>query len=595
MKPEGHTLIHQLQFWAQKKPDVYAIHDKSGAGWKELTWKQYEAAIREVAKGLIALGHTPGDCVAIVGDNRMDWVICQFGIMAARGIPAPIYATNTEEQVAYIVSHSRADIAICDTDVQLGKYLSSQSKGAIEVAHFVTMDPVSSKQEKVRSLDDLRALGREQSDDELDTRISALTEDETALLIYTSGTTGVPKAVQLTHKNMLSVADGLLTHFPILDEVPYRLVSYLPLCHVAEQMFTNMLNMRVGGDVYFCPDLKKIKDFLLEVEPTAFVGVPRVWEKFQAALEARFSEATGIKAMLTKWARRTEMACFKKEVETGRPVQTFSRKLANKLVISKVKEALGLTKLVTAATGAAPISVETLEFFASIGIIVNEGYGMSETAGVATSAVQGTVRFGSVGKPLPGVTVKIADDGEIIMRGPIMTKGYLHMPEKTAELIDEEGWLHSGDIGEIDSEGYLRITGRKKDLLITAGGKNVAPVEIENLLKQIAGVGQAVVVGDRQPYLCSLLTLDPEAKAELAGQLSISEAALIGSDALQTYLEEQVEAKCNSQLARYQTIKKFKVLPAEFTPESGELTPTMKLKRNVITERYSKEIDAFYS
>jgi len=593
------SLVDLLENWAKTKSNASAIHGKDGNSWKGYTWKEYWNAVRETAKGLIALGHEVGDCVAIVGDNRVEWVICQFGIMASRGIPAPIYTTNTDEQTAYIVDHCRAKIAICDKQLQFDKYQRCIEAGTFSVEKIITMDDLGSKDEKVITLDALRALGREQDDAELDKRLKELKEDETALLIYTSGTTGVPKAVTLEHGGLVMMGNSILDNFPIFrGEKDYRAVSYLPLCHVAEQVFTNMLHLGSGGKVYFCPDLKQVKDYLVDVRPTIFLGVPRVWEKFQAALEARLAEATGIKAKLASWARKTELECFKKEVQRGSQYAPFKRKMANKLVISKVKEKLGLDQLICAATGAAPIALTTLEFFASLGITIYEGYGMSETTGVSTCSAYMKPRFGTVGKPLNGVEVKIAEDDEILLKGRNMTKGYLHMPEQTAELIDDDGWLHTGDLGSFDNDGNLKITGRKKDLLITAGGKNVAPAEMEAHLKGILGVGQAVVVGDRQPYLCALLVLDPEARDELCNKLGIPNDSLeniASSDKLQAYLTQRVEEDCNKKVARYQTIKKFKVLPVEFSVETDELTPTMKIKRNVVNKKYKGEIEALYA
>lgn len=594
------TLVHRIQDWAQEKPHVPALYERGGDElWQALTWKEYWEAVREVAKGLIALGHEAGECVAIVGNNRVDWVLCQFGMMAARGVPAPIYTTNTVEQTAYIVDHCRAKIAICDNKHQLEKVLAASEQGLISVDSIITMDELDADDEGVMSLKALREKGRQEDDTELDKRIDALTDTETSLLIYTSGTTGVPKAVQLNHGGMIAVAESIRERFgDFVNHHPYRLVSYLPLCHVAEQLFTNMLAIGVGGEVYFCPDLKAIRDYLVHVRPTIFLGVPRVWEKFQAALEARLGEAKGIKAALANWARKTELACFRQEVAQGKPVMTFSRKLAHKLVISKVKDRLGLDQLKVAVTGAAPISMGTLEFFASLGLTVYEGYGMSETSAVATSASYGAPRFGTVGKPLRCCQVKIADDGEILLKGRNMTTGYLHMPEKTRELLSEDGWLHTGDLGSLDEEGNLRITGRKKDILITAGGKNVAPAEMEAYMKQIPGVGQAVVVGDRQPYLCALLTLDVEALEDLralAGAPGASLAELAESEKLRTHLEKEVEQECNAKVARYQTIKKIKVLPVEFSVESDELTPTMKIKRNVVHDKYKNEIASLYN
>jgi long-chain acyl-CoA synthetase len=329
-----------------------------------------------------------------------------------------------------------------------------------------------------------------------------------------------------------------------------------------------------------------------------FLAVPRVWEKFEAALRGRLAEATGLKAKLASWARTTELEAFKRELETGRPISSLPRNLANKLVISKIKGALGLDQLQGAFSGAAPISVSTLEFFASLGIPIHECYGMTETTAVATAPPHGRPRFGTIGKALPGVQVKIADDGEIMLKGDNMVKGYLRLPDKTAELYDEDGWMHTGDLGSIDEAGYITITGRKKDLIITAGGKNVAPAEMEGYLQSIPGVGQAVVVGDRQPYLSALIVLDPEALPELEVASQVSGLTDVATAArhpeVKAYIEQEMQQVCNAKVARYQTIKKIQILPHIFSVDGGELTPTLKVKRNIVNEKYAREIAAFY-
>ncbi len=598
-----HTLVHQIADWASRRPDVGAIFGKgANAAWQPLTWAEYYRKVRAIAKGLIKLGHQYGECVAIVGDNRPEWVLCQFGIMAAGGVPAPIYVTNTPAQVGYIIDNSKSKIAICDGKDQLNKYLECKGEGLIDcVEKIVTIDAIADGHgDFVVSLQALQDLGRDVDDKELDARLDKQTGKETALLIYTSGTTGLPKGVMLTNEGIIMVAEALLKQFPDLTDTAdaYRSLSYLPLCHVAEQVFTNFLHLSTGGQVYFCPDLKKIKDYLVEVKPTIFLGVPRVWEKFEAALRGKLSEATGVKAKLAAWAMRTELECFKKSVEQGSPYSSMSRWLANKLVIGGIKQKLGLDQLKVAATGAAPISVRTQEFFASLGICVYEGYGMSETTGVSTVSDRFRPVFGAVGRPIDGVSVKIAEDGEILLKGKNMTSGYLHMPEKTAELLTEDGWLHTGDLGSIGADGNLRITGRKKDLLITAGGKNVAPAELEGYIKTIKGVGQAVVVGDRQPYLCALLSLDGEGLEDFCGMVGVPHAPVAEvakNEKVHAYFEKEIEAKCNQKVARYQTIKKFRVLPVEFSVETDELTPTMKIKRNVINEKFQATIDELYS
>ncbi len=595
------SLIHQLEGWATTAPDAPALFDKGEDGWTSQSWSEYWVAVQETGRGLLALGHQQGECVALIGNNRSDWVICQFAIMAIGGVPAPIYVTCTEEQVGYIVSHSRSRIAICDTAERLAVYRAAAAAGHMTVEQYVCMDAVGeegSAEPPLRSLEALRALGREQDPAAFEARYASLESDDLGLLIYTSGTTGTPKAVMLTHGNLVSEGEALLGQTNIFGPglTPLRVVSYLPLCHVAEQVFTNIVQLATCGEAHFCDDMAAIKDALVDVRPTLFLGVPRVWEKFQAVLEAKLLSATGLKGLLTRWALKTELQAFRTQQRTGEPVQSWSRDFANKMVISKVQEALGLDQLEVAATGAAPISQSTLEFFASLGMPLYEGYGMSETTGVATCPPVDGQRFGRVGQPMPGVEIRIAEDGEILMRGPMMTQGYLHDPEKTAELIDDEGWIHSGDLGALDDDGYLSITGRKKDILITAGGKNVAPAEMEGLLKGIAGVGQAIVVGDARPYLAALLTLDPEALPGLGerfGAAPTAEALATHPD-LQEWLQGEVEGQCNAHVARYQTIKRFRVVPAVFTVEGGELTPTMKIKRAEVSRKHGELIERMY-
>ncbi len=592
------TMLSRIEGWAKSSGSEAAIHDRNPDGtWATSTWAEYWASARRVGKGLMALGLEPEDCVAIVGANRRDWVICQHGINAAQGIPAPLYTTLLPEQMAYIIDNAQSKIVICDDQTQLDKYLSI-AKGDSPIEHIVTMDDLGSTDPRVITLAALMQKGVSVSDAELDARLDAVKMDDVALLIYTSGTTGLPKGAMLTHAGIDLIANAVAEVFPTLLNTKTRAVSYLPLCHAAEQGMTNFAGLIVKAETYYCGDLTQIKDYLIEVHPTIFLAVPRVWEKFESALRGKLAEATGIKAKLASWARATELAAFKEEAATGRPVTSFSRNLANKLVISKIKDALGLDQLQVALSGAAPISVSTLEFFASIGLPIHEGYGMTETTAFASVQPYGKLRFGTIGKPLPGVQAKIADDGEIMLKGINMVKGYLRLPDKTAELYDEQGWMHTGDLGAIDEDGYISITGRKKDLIITAGGKNVAPAEMEGYLQSIPGVGQAVVVGDRQPYLAALIVLDAEALPELEVAAQISGLTDVATAArnpkVKRFIEEEMQHACNAKVARYQTIKKITILPSTFSVDGGELTPTLKVKRNVVNEKFAKEIAALY-
>jgi long-chain acyl-CoA synthetase len=593
------SMLSRIEGWAKSTPSDPALHDRRSDGsWATVNWAEYWESARRVGKGLMAIGLQSEECVAIVGANRIDWVVCQHGINAAQGIPAPLYTTLLPEQMAYIIGNAQSKIVICDDETQLNKYLSI-ADGESPIEHVVTMDDLGSTDPRVITLAALMAKGDSVTDADLDARLDAVKTDDVALLIYTSGTTGLPKGAMLTHRGIELMSNAVAEVFPLLLDTKTRAVSYLPLCHAAEQGVTNFAGLIIQAETYFCGDLTQIKDYLVEAHPTLFLAVPRVWEKFEAALRGKLAESTGIKAKLANWARKTELEAFKKESETGQPVSSFSRNLANKLVISKIKEALGLDQLQVALSGAAPISVSTLEFFASIGLPIHEGYGMTETSAFASVQPYGKLKFGTIGKPLPGVEAKIAEDGEIMLKGINMVKGYLRLPEKTAELYTEEDWMHTGDLGTIDEDGYISITGRKKDLIITAGGKNVAPAEMEGHLQSIAGVGQAVVVGDRQPYLAALIVLDPEALPELEVASQIRDLSDVATAArnpkVKRYIEEEMQHVCNSKVARYQTIKKIHILPGVFSVDGGELTPTLKVKRNIVNEKYASEIEAFYA
>ena len=590
-------MIGWVGHWAKEQPNKAALWSKRGEAWEKITWKQYDERARAFARGLIALGHHPKDPVSIVGSNRPEWVIAQMGIVAAGGIPAPIYPTSTEEQTAYIINHSGVKICIVEDQALLDKHLACIDKGLMDVEHLVTMDSLDTDDQRVFSFAKVEALGGESEARQVEERIRALTPQDIALLIFTSGTTGLPKGAELTHEGIDAVAAAIVDAYVEVSKVDGVCVSYLPLSHVAEQIFTNFLALTLCGEVYFCNDLARLKDALSDARPTVFLAVPRVWEKFEAAMRARVEAATGLKATLAAWAMKVELEAFRRGVREDRPVNTLSRWIANRLVISKVKKALGFDRLIAAISGAAPISMPTLEFFASLGIVIHEAYGMTETTGVATVQKLDRPRFGSVGQPISCVEIKIAPDGEILLKGKGMIRGYFKLPDKTREL-HTDGWMHTGDIGELDEDRYLKITGRKKDLIITAGGKNVAPVEIEQHLAALPGVGQTVVVGDRRPYLTALFALDAEsyrALGDAAGSSARTIAELADCKEVERFVQSFIDEHCNPKLASYQTVKKFSILAAPFTVETNELTPTLKVKRNVVSEKYADVIDAMYA
>lgn len=604
------TLVQRIEHWATTKPNVPAIHGKKSGRWVSLTWAEYWRNVRDVAKALVALGHQPGECVAICGANQPEWVQYEFGIQAARGVPAPIYGNATTAQMGYIVKDSAAKLAVVDGVEPLRKLLDGERDGLFapvsKILFFdrfeIPTELASRLADRGMSFDEVLALGRAQDDGAVKARLEALDPNETCILIYTSGTTGQPKGVEISAAGQLVIGEGTRDFAPQFYDgsAEYHAISYLPLSHQAEQLLTNVVSLQVGGQVYFCPEITQVRDYLAEVRPTVFLGVPRVWEKFEAALRGRLGQATGFKAKLAKWAMDTEMSCFEQQVERGVPARRYQplrRRVAAKLVTNKVKTALGLDRLEIAITGSAPMSPETQRFFASLGITVFEVYGMTENSGAVTISDPLKPRFGTVGKPFRGVQVRIGPDDEIQVKGPNNVKGYRGLPAESAALYTEDGWLRTGDAGALDAEGNVKITGRLKEILITGGGKNVAPIELEFYLTSIVGVGQAVVVGDGKPYLSALLALDPEnlgPLAEAAGVPKATMAELAANPKVKAHLEREVQAKCNAKVARYQSIKKITVLPKELTVEGGELTPSMKIRRKPIDQKYAAEIEAMY-
>jgi long-subunit acyl-CoA synthetase (AMP-forming) len=412
-------------------------------------------------------------------------------------------------------------------------------------------------------------------------------------LIYTSGTTGPPKAVMLTQRNLAFVAEKIQELVPIRAED--RLISYLPLSHIAEQVVSHLLSIATGAAVYFVESLEKMPETLREVRPHFFLGVPRVWEKIQAGIQARAAQASLPRRRIASWAMGVGRAAGEAD-QTGRP-RPWSYALADRLVFQKVRAALGFDAARMLTVSSAPIAKETLEFFQSLGMPILEAYGMSECTGPTTMSLPGRYRLGLAGYAIPGTELRVAEDGEVLMRGPHVFEGYYKDEAATRETVDGLGWLHSGDVGEIDASGFLRITDRKKELIITSGGKNIAPQYLEGKLKQIAGVSQAVAVGDRRPYVVALVTLDPArvaAVAAAAGSRARTPEEAARCPAFQAHLDAQLE-NVNRGLARFETVKKVAILPRELAVETGELTPTLKLRRRAIHERYRETIEALYA
>lgn len=594
MKDQIKLPVQKLQAWAERTPERPALHERSENGWNTTTWADYGITVENVASALLSLGLVKGECVVIIGNNRVEWLFAQFGIMAAGGVATPSYQTNTAEQLAYMIVHSGARFVFAENQEQYAKLVACRSD-LKNLKHVVLFDPVADADPRwTMNFAELIELGKKGDSAALKKRMNSIVPDDTAFVIYTSGTTGVPKAVMTTHYHLSYIGEQLLARFELSE--PSRSISYLPLSHIAEQIATNNLQLEKGGEVFMCPNALFMKDYLPLVRPNVLLGVPRVWEKVESALRGIIEGSKGFKKTLLRWGLKVELEAFDEEQRTGKEVWSIKRVLANRLVVNKVKGKLGMDRIVHAFIGAAPSNLDNLRFFASLGIRINEVYGMTETTGILSTTSPLNRAFGTVGRPLDGIEVRIADDGEVLARGPALSHGYMHDQTATEELW-EGGWLHTGDIGEFDPKGNLKITDRKKDLIITAGAKNIAPQPIEAMLKRIEGISQAVVVGDRRPYLIALLTLDPLATNLLASKLglAISDAAgLSQNEQLIRYVEAQV-ADVNSRIAKFERIGRFKILSTDLSVEKGELTPTMKMKRKVVNEMYANEIEELYA
>ncbi|MBI2602223.1 MAG: AMP-binding protein [Deltaproteobacteria bacterium] len=583
------TVMEVLAQTVRRYPNKTALRYKEGGSWHDLTWKDYEQTVRRFARGMCALGLPDKGFVTILSANCKEWVFADIASIFAGTVPAGIYPTSSPDQCAYIIGHCGATCVVVEDVKQLEKILEIRDK--LPQLKFVVMIKGSSQQKDVYSWNEVLRRASTFSEEDLEKRIKRQTPQDLATLVYTSGTTANPKAVMLSHDNLVFTAEAIVNQLKIGKDDAF--LSYLPLSHIAEQMTTIHGPLNAGYDVAFAESLEKLPQNLQEIRPTVFLGVPRVWEKIQAKMVEKGAQASPLKKKIAKWAKSVGLRCG----DDHEKQNALAYKVAKKLVYSKVRTALGLDRCRIQVTSAAPIGKETLEFFISLGIPLYEIFGMSECSGPATISYPGQYKLGKCGKSFDGGETKVAEDGEVLMRGRHVFMGYLHNEEATNETIDEEGWLHSGDLGELDGEGYLSITGRKKNLIITAGGENVAPEMLENKLKTIPEVEQAVVVGDRKKYLTALLTLNPEA-VTMVGQHQTPINAktvqeLAQCEKFHKYIYGRIQ-ELNGSVARVQTIKNFRILPQTFSEESGELTPTMKVKRNVVLKKFVNEIEAMY-
>ncbi|MDX6586849.1 MAG: long-chain acyl-CoA synthetase [Solirubrobacterales bacterium] len=548
---EPRTLCEAFQGTVAEHPDLVALRTPGGA--VELTFADYAARVRSVAAGLDAIGVKRGDTVAMMLTNRPEFSVCDTAAMHLGATPFSIYNTSAPEQIAYLFGNAGNRVVVTET-----QFLDTiKAAGVDEIEHIVCVDGAP---EGTIGLEELESGGSEDFDFEAAWR--AVEPEDLVTLCYTSGTTGPPKGVQLTHANILAESLGFNGVVPLA--AGERCTSYLPHAHMADRQTSHYNPMVFGIQITQVDDPRMIAAALPDVRPTFWVAVPRVWEKLKGALEAQ-----GI----------TDPAALPEEARKG------------------VLEKIGLDECRIAFVGAAPSPVELLQYFQDLGLPMCEVWGMSELTCVATCNPPDKIKLGTVGPPMDGVEVKLADDGELLCRGPILMKGYRGDPERTAEAIDDEGWMHTGDIAEIDEDGYVKIVDRKKELIINAAGKNMSPANIESRVKSSSPlIGQTVTIGDRRPYNVALIVLDPDVAAKWADEHGLdSSADAMAEDASVLAEIERGVAEANEHLSRVEQIKRFKVLPVDWLPGGEELTPTMKLKRTPIAEKYAAEIEALYS
>src|SRR5215218_5829221 len=559
-RPQGldaATVAEAFQLTARAHPERCALRLKDDEF--SITWGEYADRVRRTAAGLAGLGLEAGGTLAIMLTNRPEFHWFDAAALHLGAAPFSIYNTYSPEQVEYQVKDAGARIVVTE------KAFADRIRGA---EHLIVVDDGGEVESHARDDFDFEAAWR------------AVEPDDILTLIYTSGTTGPPKGVELTHANLIAAVNGFDEVIAFPDDG--RVVSWLPMAHIAERACSHYLPMFVGFSTTCCPDPRQVVAYLPEVRPSWFFAVPRIWEKLKAAIEAGIeAEQDAAKKQATQWALEVGL----RKVRGGDVGDEYEK--ADELVLSKIRAGLGLDQVESVNVGAAPTPPEVIEFFHALGIPLAELWGMSETTGYGAVNPPDAIRIGTVGPPAPGAEIRLADDGEVLIRGSFITTGYRNQPEKTAEAIDADGWLHTGDIGEFDEDGYLKLVDRKKELIISAGGKNMSPANIEAKVKASSPViGQVIAIGDGKPYNVALITLDPDVAPAFEQQH--------GRDALLAEVERGLEA-ANEQLARVEQIKKFKLLDDEWQPGGDELTPTMKLKRMPIHEKYAREIQELYA
>ena len=570
--------------------DAVMYREAGATEWTSRTFAEVGEIVERLSLGLIALGVEKGDKVSILANTRPEWTYHDFAALAAGATVVPIYQTNSPQECQYVLENSDAKVVIVEDSEQLAK-IREVRDACPKLQHVVLM---TGSAEDGISADELVERGAGLDSSDWEERWSSVTPDDICTFIYTSGTTGPPKGCVISHGNYRAMIDMALQKSVL--EAGRITYLYLPLAH-SFALLIQLLSFEVGGVLaYWERDPLKILPNLAEVRPHYFPSEPRIFEKIYTAATSKAEKSGGVHKLIFDWAvgvgRRVRE--LERQGKSPWPPLRIQHEIADRLVLSQIRNLFG-GRIIEAVTGAAPINPEILRFFDAAGVLVVEGWGMTETSTAATISTADEFKFGTIGKPFPGCEVKIADDGELLVRGPNVFQGYYKNEEATRETL-VDGWLHTGDLGEIDSDGFIKITGRKKDIIITAGGKNITPANIEAEIKQHPLVSQCVLIGDRRPYLTALVTLDAEEAAKLAAENGLPEdpEQLARAPLVRRAIEEHVE-KVNQKFARVEQVKKFEILPHDLSQEGGELTPTMKVKRAVVAKKYEREIEALYA
>ena len=591
------------KFWAavEQRAAKVALRQKEFGRWEEVSWTEFGRQARMITMGLVAHGFEAGDTASILANTRREWCYCDFGILCAGGVSSGIYPTDAAAQVEYLSADSNSSFLFVEDDEQLDKVLQVRERlPMLKKIVVIDMEGLSKLTDpQVISLGELQRLG--QLHDQAHTgmfeqRVKSRKGSDLAILVYTSGTTGKPKGAMISHNNLRCVLEHPVpfTEQSDLDDK----MTFLPLCHIAERLIGQFTSLEFGSRMNFVENPDTIAENIREIAPTIFLGVPRVWEKFYSAVSIRMKEATRFEQWIYQAALGVgfKVSEAKTAAKPVGPVLSAINWLARSLVLDNVRKVIGVHRMRIALTGAAPIAPDLIKWYRALGVEMYEGYGMTESCGGGTFNMPGGNKIGTVGRAAPYCEVALSPQGEILMRGEHVFMGYLNQPEKTRETIDADGWLHTGDVGLIDSDGYVKITDRMKDIIITAGGKNVTPSELENELKFSPYITDAVVIGDRRAYLTALVMIDHENVEKYAQDLSVpfsNFTSLCRTREVQDLIQSELD-RVNAKFARVEQIKSFRLIEHKLTAEDDELTPTMKLKRKFVNEKYKELIDSMY-